>query len=332
MISLIAFLAIGLQESEERKLKLATVPDAVRVVSFAFDREGNTVAYIMEKEGSYHVVAGDWTAGPFRQAAELHLSPDGKHVGFMGTDVDGSFIQVNKKIIARNDHTWAVGWGLAMSSDGSHVAYLMRDQQRGLWRIMVDGKQIGDVSARPRWPALSADGRTIAYSVQGGDKEYIVVGENRGPEFDYVTAPVLSTNGKVVAYGAEVNDQNMLVRGSVKSPLPSWPSTVFISPDGSAAGCVLSRLEGDIKYYCVWAHGSKGEDFQMIQYRPVLSPDGKTACYAATKGGKNYIMIGDRKIECSSIVAQPAWRSDGRAIGYGTQLGRDLWWKEIKVK
>jgi len=80
----------------------------------------------------------------------------------------------------------------------------------------------------------------------------------------------------------------------------------------------------------VVVNGKAGEPFTLVG-RPLFSPDGRIAAYSADQGGKQYIVIGDSKIEVAGRESDPVFGPDGRSVGYGARIGREIWWKVLAV-
>lgn len=55
--------------------------------------------------------------------------------------------------------------------------------------------------------AFSPDGKTVAYGAEKEGKCFLVVGDKKGEEFEYVGSPSFSSDGKKVVFGAEKGDE-----------------------------------------------------------------------------------------------------------------------------
>lgn len=321
----------GLQDFKDQRL--LTIPEDMEAVEFAFSLDGRVAAYVGRRGDECRVVAGDFTSKPARRMIGPVPTPDGKNMAYLAYGGDKHFIHVNDRVPAEGDRTWSLVWGTALSADGAMVAHLLRNQDQGLWAIAVNGKRLKEFKDVPGQPALSGDGKVLAYRVPGGDREYIMLGDTKGPEFEVVTSPALSRDGRIVAYGAEEGPSKLLIRGSDRTALSGWPAAVFISSKGEAAGCVYTRKAGERTWYCVQAGVKKGEEFLSLLGMPSYSPDEKTISYGAkSEGDKYWVVVGERKSEAPGMVGPPAWSPDGKRVGYGAKIGREQWWKVVDVK
>jgi hypothetical protein len=143
--------------------------------------------------------------------------------------------------------------------------------------------------------------------------------------------PAISADGKVVAYGAKQAGRWYLVVGGRRTPIDHHPSFVFLAPDGSSVGYWHSESQGNgASRVRVVVDGKPGDAFSMVG-SPLFSPDGKAVVYAADDGSRQYIVVGAQKVEVSGRESDPVFSSDGRKVGYGARLGREIWWKVLNV-
>jgi Tol biopolymer transport system component len=76
--------------------------------------------------------------------------------------------------------------------------------------------------------------------------------------------------------------------------------------------------------------GSPGEFFSRVG-RPVFSPDGRKAAYAADDGENEYVVIDRTKMEVVGRMGDPVFSPDGSKVGYGARIGREIVWKVLEV-
>jgi hypothetical protein len=44
-----------------------------------------------------------------------------------------------------------------------------------------------------------------------------------------------------------------------------------------------------------------------------------------------WLIVRERRVEAPNIVGDPVFSRDGRRVGYGALVGRELWWKVIDL-
>ena len=224
----------------------------------------------------------------------------------------------------------AVGWPLAMSADGAVIACRLTDLKTGRACVAVNGQR-GEEFDAVGPPVLSRDGARLAYRAQEGNRSFVVIGSERGPACDLMSDPAISADGRVVAYAAERGGRWSLVVGARETPLDHQPSHVFLSDDGGSVGYwYFESRPGGASMIRVVAGSKTGEAFTLVG-RPVFSPDGRKAAYAADSGGRPFIVIGDRAFEAAGRASDPVFSPDGTEVGYGVRIGREIRWKVLEV-
>jgi hypothetical protein len=180
-------------------------------------------------------------------------------------------------------------------------------------------------------PSLSRDGRVVAHMVVRDDECFIRIGDREAGPFDEVTHPVVSQDGSTVAYAGVSDGRGFLIVGQKATPIGRKPLKVFISHDGREAGWIdrVDLPDGGCKMRVV-AFGKPGEPFSIIG-KPAFSPAQPLVAYAAEEEEAKYVVIGDKKLETPHRVGEAVFSPDGRKVGYGARIGRELWWKVIDV-
>ncbi len=226
---------------------------------------------------------------------------------------------------------WTVRWPLCFSEAGGVVACRLTSSTSERGCIAVDGRR-GEEFDRVGPPVLSRDGKHVAYRAHRGDRCFVVVDGERGPDFELMSDPAISADGRVVAYGARQAGRWCLVVGDARTPIDHQPCLVFVGPDGRSAGyCRFESPGGGASRVRVVVDGKSSEGFSIVGL-PVFSPDGRTVAYAGDQGGRQYVVVGDRKIEVSGRESDPVFSRDGRKVGYGARIGREIWWKVLDVR
>jgi WD40-like Beta Propeller Repeat len=129
-----------------------------------------------------------------------------------------------------------VSFPLTLSGNGSVLAWRV-DAEDG-YQVVVNGTP-GTVYQRTGLPVTNFDGSVVAYrATKDGDSWFIVVnGKTVSEPFDGVTDPAVSRDGRVVAYGADGDSFELFV-GDRKTRISAQACSVFLSRDGSEWGYV----------------------------------------------------------------------------------------------
>jgi hypothetical protein len=195
--------------------------------------------------------------------------------------------------------------------------------------VALDGRREEEFD-RVGAPALSRDGRHLAYRAQLGERPFVVVDGRPGPAAEYMGDPAISADGRVVAYAARRDGRWRLVVGEGETALEGPPSSVFLSPDGSSVAWLMKSGSDGSSKVRVFVNGKAGEPFALVG-RVAFSPDGRRVTYAADDGDRQYVVIGEEKREASGRLGDPVFSPDGRRVGYGARIGRELWWKVLEA-
>ena len=173
-------------------------------------------------------------------------------------------------------------------------------------------------------PVVSEDGGVVAYRAMGSDDDWFIVanGKTVSDSWDYVSDPAISRDGKVVAFAAEGKGKFLFLSGK-KISIPESAGSVFVSPNGQAWGYTTRSA--------VVTERGRSEEFEEVR-GPEFSPDGGRVAFSARRGQQWFVVIGNLKVQSPGLVAGPFWSADGRCVGYGALLGREIWWKVIDVR
>lgn len=165
-----------------------------------------------QKHGEFGAATPPWVApdgkailfvtgrGQVGRAREIWLNVIRQKEGAQATPSRNPQISFEERLLATVPAEFEVRSLPALSPDGKHLAYAARKDGKEF--IVVDGqKQEGfDKVSRP---VFSPDGKRLAYAARK-DKEgvFVVVDGQRGEEFYYAGIPVFSPDSKLVAYAA----------------------------------------------------------------------------------------------------------------------------------
>jgi Tol biopolymer transport system component len=205
---------------------------------------------------------------------------------------------------------------LALSPDGSRIAYMLRDKNDSLDIWVRDLKR--GVASRLTfgpsddvWPVWSPDGRRIAYATN-----------SEGGHFIIATCD---------ANGAGAPSALSTVSDGDLAPI-DW------SKDGRQLA--LCRLPASRRWDIVLASLDSPPkltpylDTEFVEFNPMLSPDGRYIAYSSNESGTTEIYVqtnprGGGKWQISNGGGvQPRWRPDGRELYY---IGPDDTFRAVPV-
>lgn len=331
--------------AEPEPFKQSLVVDGVagplhsRVERLAMSDDGKTLAYVVG-DGSHARVMHGSHEGPLLGdehlwQTELVLSRDGARVAYTAGPLKG------KKVVYVGDEAGPPFDGLrclTMSDDGKTVAYVAQEGEKQV--VVVNGKKgpardtihsvhvVDEHGAHDDCLVLSADGKTVAYAARNSGKATVFVGEHEGEAFDWTGFPVLSQDGSVFAYPAKRGGEALVVTGSAPGPTASGVSDLYVSADGRTVAYVLEK------------DGTRGLVVGGAAI-PALGPvqrllfaKGATPVYTMSVPNqypKLQVIVG---AEPGPIVDSVlGWRTtpDGKQMGYGALIGKEIWWKVVAV-
>lgn len=267
--------------SFEEKL-LSVIPDGFDQVSnYRFSPDFKKIAYkvsksgrgayIVSKTGVEHIVIGDIKGEEFDYVGVPVFSPDYKLVAYRARKGEKYFVVGDKK-----------------SEEFDYVGDPVFGRERGQLAYAAN------IGGKITWtPSLFGRNPTADYGILSGGKWFIVSGDIRGTEFDFVGDPVLSPDGKLIAYKAF---------------------------EGENIGYVLNYNEKIYKSFTpkgkwfIVVGDNKGEAFDAVG-TPVFSPDGKQIAYAANKEQKWFVLVGNTKgEEFDRVIGDPIFSPDSKQV------------------
>jgi hypothetical protein len=178
--------------------------------------------------------------------------------------------------------------------------------------------------------AFRSDG-TVAFRASDGKKWFIVVGGERQPSFDDVSAPFFRVDGTLV-YGASDGGKHFVVMGQSRSELPHAAKGVVASADGQRI--TYWYWEGDVKKKKgrMVINGKPGPYFEALS-RPAINPETGTYAYTGVNGRKSQVVM---PLGASPTYDGAQWlpriREDGSVAGYVALIKDQLWWKVDRLR
>jgi Tol biopolymer transport system component len=307
----------------------------------------------------------------------LAWSPNGKKLAFAGLKDGKTTVVVDGKRSEPFDNVWEVVW----APDGRSVAFTA--QLGSDWFCVVDGKK-GEPFDSVGNLTFSPDGKTFAYGANEGTWQ-MVLGEEKGDEFDSIGLPVFSADGKTIGYAASLGANRMVVLGPEPRNFigPSAPCDDAGPPSLSRDGRVwayravpngqfkeqvrIGRTKGQSGDLQCWEE--PGALYDSVS-DPVVSPDGARVAYAAGKGSRKYLVVGEKALmkfslidrisfgpdgqtvalragqygkqfvvagksrsdEFDEVVSGPVWSADGKKVAFTARNEATLWSKVLEVK
>ena len=259
----------------------------------------------------------------------MSLSEDGKRVAFLVAEESKNFIVRDGEVVAEsNVAEFDVNWPLAMSADGSVLAWSGNSKRHG--EVAVNGvvrRNFREV----RHVQVSRNGKTVAFAARRKDDAwFIVINGKEGPECDEIGMPIaISADGTTIGYYGADDRGGFLQIGDKPLPIPPGYLRLHLSPEGSP---IFEKRDapGSGRRFFEWK-GMRGPSFSEIE-PPSFAPDGKSITYGATNGETGFVVVGGRTVETPGRIGSPVFSPDGSAVGYGALVGREIWWKVIAVR
>lgn len=250
---------------------------------------GDTLVYIAERAGGWHVVAND-VVGP-RHTAILAstLRTAGAHVAYVAQDGPRSRVVVDGRAHAPFDGISQ----LALRADG-RSAYIARD---GLdMHAVIDGvasparAQISHVTLGP--------GRRTAYAAKVDGETRLVVDTAIGPAVDEIRR--VEWTGERVAWVGRLGALDILALDD--APVAAWPRRAepkFAFKPGTTELAYVATVEGGER---MMTNGVAGPLFDEVR-APVWRGD--TVTYVALRGGTCIVVDGERQLDAGDAVGDP---------------------------
>ena len=163
--------------------------------------------------------------------------------------------------------------------------------------------------------------RRLAYRMQAGKKQYVMVDTLRGPSFDSVSAPIFSSDSKHFAYAAKKGKVNLLIVDHKQNLLLDSSNTIF-SMQFSSDNKSLSYILSDKRYYYMVFHGVKGKPYDAINENSIaFTADGNKIAYSVTRNNNQANVYDGLEQPFYKEVGFPIISPDGKRLAYWAKEG-----------
>jgi len=270
----------------------------------------------------------------FDGVGSFSFTPDGAHFGYSVRKGNRTVAILDDRPVG--EHGLITDNPFALDRDGHKAAYLVGEGKEGL-AVCVNGRELRRHKAIGAESLLfSPDGGRLAYSARDGEKWFVVVDGQAGPEFDAVGTVVFNGNAEHFAYPAWLG-RNVL---AVLDHCPSEPhrvddttrvDSVAFTPDGKRFGYTVLgfRGGGSTSGYAV-VDGVKGPDYSNGAFSLVFSESGSVAYVACASRDwphghdRHFVVMNGQEIPVEAIsIDSLALSPDGRHYAYLSGKGHD---------
>ncbi|HSA60350.1 MAG TPA: hypothetical protein VLJ37_11775 [bacterium] len=303
-----AFIVFNGRRLENKEYELIRPPD--------LSPDGGRVAYQAKKQGRWLTVI-DGKEGPaFDEVQEGYFSPDGRSFAYAGRRGSRWVFVRNGKVSREYDDVSVYPEAAA--------ADLFTAREAGKEFCVFRGKE-GLKYDKAGWPAVSPNGKKIAYDAARGGESLVVLEKREGKPYDSVGRPVFSPDGKEIAYDAVEGRRFLMIRNDRElADYNAMPGPAFSPVGGRLAYSAVNR---DASRHFVVEEGLKGKEYDDVGLL-VWSRDGRHLAYRAREGDKEFLVVDGREgSPCDKVLSLvPRFSDDGKLVGANVLKGREVWW------
>lgn len=240
----------------------------------------------------------------------LAFSSDMHHIAYVATNKDGMRVVIDDKA-GETYHQVARGYPI-FSPVGNRVAYIAGKKNKYI--VVSDEKESSgyDGACCLRF---SLDGRSIAYVIQDGEKQQMVLNGYRMKPYDMIDmafGPLFSPDAKALAYVAKNNSTNdvRMIVNAIESPSYDGISEILFSPDSKTIAYIATRNN---KQYVIRGVVEEGpyEKAEGLTW----SPDSTQLAYIAIKSNEFLLINNGLEKPAGDCSPQVFFYKEG---GFGT--------------
>lgn len=286
--------------------------------------DGRRCAHAARAGETWRMVVDGEEGPPFARVGPPAFSPDGSRVAYEAERAGAWHLVVDGAPGrgGRARYPWH-GFG----ADGSRLAFLEAFDDEGWGRLVVrelaSGRETVVEPAASTVVANAARTRLAAIARRDGRQHVVTVALDapervaRGPAFDAVHALAFGPDGASVGYRAERGGEQLAVLEGREERLAPGDDTFgppVVRPGGGLGAIVVSG--GGVRLRQFLAEGEVSEPAVGGAEGLVYSGDGRSRAYAASQGGKGFVVANGRRGPEFDRVVSPAFGPDGRTLVY----------------
>jgi hypothetical protein len=315
--------------------------------------KGNVLAYTARAQ-KWHVVVGEKMHDGFDEIEGLVVSPDGRHVAYLGNTwtPSGGGRSLTKQTIVIDGlkREYPSAEPPTFHPVSNSVVYKAHQPAGGgnfVKSVLVTGTTVREVQEIESTPAFSANGKSMAYIGTGpwAGARYALYLNGEPATFGHYHArhPAVAPGGKGWAFvafeepDAQGSQKQYVVHNGKEGAKYDMVRPPILSADGASVAYLAVRYENFRGAGCrVVQDDAVSEEFdwdyeERDLLQPVFAPAGTALAYRGSKGGKPFVAVGRRQAMGYDWYGRPGFTSDGKAVVYAGVRGREVFWDRLSV-
>jgi hypothetical protein len=286
----------------------------------ALSPDGKRCAYGALVGGGWRMVTDGVEGREFGTVRRPVFSRDGAHLAYQGMAGERWHLVVDGRVNGGTDTRYLEH---AFSGDASRVLFVEAHDGGRLGKLWISDLGFErPVVAVPSVASMAVEGRRVAaVALEGAGRRVVTFDVAKpeeataGPVFSQVDSLTFGAGGGSVAYVGERSGEYLVVLDGKEERLgagaPVGPLT--IRPDGGAVGVLMMDGRGVVlrQLFTQRAEPTRGyESAEGLSY----SPDGRSYAFAASMGGKWFVVVNGEPGPAFDRVVTPAFSPDGRRV------------------